>query len=352
MTKSILTILFPLTILLSNCGQTQKQQTNNATPQDTSKDIIAGGQSNISSEQDTTQPVASTGYKWTQLTANADFRKAYNFQLFSIRDTLWAMHHDGTWFSLDGAEWIKSPLPNILRDNAFLDYVWFKNALYSIGTFEGNVEHYKYTSSISRTTDMKTWETLATESNLPKRFFYHPFVFKDKLWIIGGNDGSNNFDGTNNFSDIWNSTDGVQWIKQADNLPFGKRDNSQFVLFNDKIFMLNNDVWASSDGINWSKVIDRLAKENIFGYASIVYDNQIWLIGCSRDAVFKSQVLVSKDGITWTTQIAPWTPRGMATVCIHKGKVFMTGGKYGGFIKNGRTIEFVYSNDVWTLEKQ
>jgi len=264
---------------------------------------------------------------------------------------LWAMHHAGIWFSLDGKAWKKSSLTNILKNNAFLDYVWFNNALYSIGTFEGNVERYKFTSSIHRTYDMKNWETIATESNLPKRFFYHPFVFKDKLWIIGGNDGSNNFDGSGIFSDIWNSTDGVKWVKQGDNMPFGKREHSQFVVFKDKMYMLNNDVWASNDGMNWSKVVDRLARETIFGYAPVVYDNQIWLLGCNRDGIFQSQVLVSKDGMAWETKDAPWTPRGAATACIYKGKIFMTGGKYGGLTKDGRTTEFVYSNDVWTLGK-
>jgi hypothetical protein len=310
------------------------------------------GQINHNSTYSIKRPTTSTDYKWTELTTNAAYPKAYNFQMFSVRDTLWVMHHAGVWFSLDGKAWSKTTLTNVLKNNAFLDYVWFKNALYSLGTFEGNVEHYNFTSSIYKTSDMKTWETLATQSNLPKRFFHHPFVFKDKLWIIGGNNGSNNFDGANNFSDIWNSADGVTWIKQADNLPFGKREHSQFVLFKDKIFMLNNDVWVTSDGLKWSKVADRLAKENIFGYVPVVYDDQIWLIGCNRDGVFKSQVLVSKDGKTWYTKDAPWTPRGAATACVYKIKVYMTGGKYGGLSKDGRTTEFVYSNDVWTMEKQ
>ncbi len=120
-------------------------------------------------DESSTSPKAE--YQWSELTANADFRKAYNFQLFSIRDTLWVMHHDGTWFSLDGINWKKSPLTNVLKDNAFLDYVWFKNSLYSIGTFEGNVEHYKFTTAISRSSNMKTWESLASASNLPQRFF-------------------------------------------------------------------------------------------------------------------------------------------------------------------------------------
>ena len=47
MAKYILTILFPLTILVSNCGQTQSakqnQQTNNPAQRDTTKDIVVGG---------------------------------------------------------------------------------------------------------------------------------------------------------------------------------------------------------------------------------------------------------------------------------------------------------------------
>jgi hypothetical protein len=36
--------------------------------------------------------------------------------------------------------------------------------------------------------------------------------------------------------------------------------------------------------------------------------------------------------------------------CVFNDKIFMTGGKYGGTGIEGQT-EFVYSNDVWSLEK-
>jgi hypothetical protein len=134
-------------------------------------------------------------------------------------------------------------------------------------------------------------------------------------------------------------------------LLFGKRENSQFVIFNNTIYMLNNDVWSSRDGLHWTKVTDRIVGEEIFGYAPTVYDNSIWLIGCNRDGKFQNQVLTSKDGKAWTTQDAPWSPRGAAAVCLYQGKLFMTGGKYGGLVENGNTTEFIYSNDVWTLGK-
>lgn len=282
-------------------------------------------------------------YQWKQLTPHASFPKSYNFQLFAIRDTLWALHSDGNWFSLNGRDWTKSKLANSIYNLAFLDYIQFNGATWGLGHFEGNIEKFKLTTPIYKTTDMKHWSVIAERSNLPERFFYHPFVFNDKIWIIGGSNGADQF------SDIWNSDDGVKWKKIADNLPFGKRENSQFVLLNNKIYMLNNDVWSSTDGINWKKETDEIFPgENIFGYAAVVFDHRIWLLGCNRNGKFKSEILVSGDGRKWTAQQAPWSPRGGIAACVFKGKIIMTGGKYGG---TPDKPEFIYSNDVWSLEK-
>lgn len=303
-------------------------------------------QTNSTSHSVTTEETAlasDTEYIWTRITDSAAFPKAYNFQMFAIRDTLWVLHHDGGWYSTNGKDWTKSALTNIIQNNGFLDYVWFNNALYGLGTFNGNIEHFTLTSAIHKTTDMKSWQTVADTSNLPKRFFYHPFVFDNKIWIIGG--------GTEHemFSDIWYSSDAVHWTKLADNLSFGERQESQFVFFHNKIFMLNNDAWSSTDAIHWTKEADSFVPENIFGYSAVVYDDKIWLLGCNRNNLFRSEALVSSDGKNWKATPAPWSPRGGTTSCIYKNKIYMTGGKYGGTPDNPN---FIYSNDVWTMEKK
>jgi hypothetical protein len=283
-------------------------------------------------------------YQWVKLTDSALFSKSYNFQLFSIRDTIWAFHPEGNFYSIDGSVWNKSALSNSIHNLAFLDYVIFKNAVYGLGHFEGNIEKFSFTPQITRTTDLKSWQTLAASSNLPDRFFYHPFDFEDKLWIIGG------MNKTMSFSDIWNSHDAVHWTKVKDNLPFGKRDQSNIVFFKNRLFLLNNDVWSSENGIDWIRETAEMVKgEDIFGYAPVVYDDRIWLLGCNRNGKFTSKVLSSSDGKNWTESDAPWSPRGGIAACVHKGRIIMTGGKYGG--QDISHPEFEYSNDVWSMEK-
>jgi hypothetical protein len=283
-------------------------------------------------------------YQWTRVLDSAPWKKNYNFQMLAIRDTIWTFHPDGNWFSTDGERWTKSSLPNSIYNLAFLDYIFFNGAVYGLGYFKGNIEQFTFKPEIYSSTDLKQWVTLSKESNLPNRFFYHPFVFENKIWIIGGEDKNTKY------ADIWNSRDGINWIKQKDHAAFGKRSGSQVVSLNGKLFLLDNDVWSSPDGIIWQKETDEIVKGvEIFGYSAIVFDHKIWLLGTNRNGQFTSQVLVSEDGRTWVSQDAPWSPRGGIASTVFQGKIYMTGGKYGGMPNQP---EFRYSNDLWTLRKK
>lgn len=297
---------------------------------------IAAGEDSLTIRND-------SNYVWTKVLDSAGWKKSYNFQMFSQNDTIWTFHPDGNWFSTNGTVWTKSSLINSIYNLAFLDYVQFNNSMYGLGHFEGNIEKFHFQPEIYQTRDFKQWVILSKKSNLPYRFFYHPFVFENKLWIIGGEDKNRQY------ADIWNSTDGINWVHQKDNLPFGKRSGSQIVNLKGKLYLLNNDVWVSTDAMNWVRLTSDIVKgEQIFGYSAIVFDDKIWLLGCNRNGQFSSQVLVSEDGKNWLAQSAPWSPRGGVAATVFKDKIYMTGGKYGG---TPNAPDFRYSNDVWTLER-
>jgi hypothetical protein len=283
-----------------------------------------------------------TSYVWTKIADSAYWKKSYNFQMMSLRDTLWVLHGDGNWYSPDGERWTKSTLPNALHNLAFLDYVIFNNGLYALGQFDGNIERFQLMPTIRYSKDLKHWITLATDSNLPHRFFYHPFVFDHKIWIIGGEDGRQQYD------DIWNSSDGVHWTRVGTG-PFGKRSSDYVVYCKGRLYLIGNDVWSSSDGLHWQlETAEIVQGESIFGYAAVVYDDKIWLLGCNRNGIFSSEVLVSDDGKSWEAHRAPWSPRGGIAAAVFNHKVYITGGKYGGTTNHP---DFQYSNDLWMMAK-
>ena len=293
----------------------------------------------------TAKPPAPTppGYTWTKIMDSAAWRKTYNYQMFSVGDSIRNIHPDGAWVSADGQTWQRSPLSDTISNQAFLDYVLFKGALYGLGHFTGNIERFQFTPVITRSTNLRSWEVLSRNSNLPKRFFYHPFVFRDSLWIIGGEDAQTKY------SDAWRSADGIRWEKVANKLPMGPRSGSQVLQLKDTLYLLDNDVWASTDGLHWTRICAEIVPgEPIFGYTALVYDEQLWLFGCNRNGQFTSQVLRSADGRNWQGADAPWLPRGGVAAVVHHNQVFLTGGKYGGTPNHP---DFRYDNDLWVMRK-
>ena len=290
-------------------------------------------------------------YRWARVTDHAAFPEAYNFPLFNIRNRLWAFHGQGNWYSEDGKNWTKADLPALGLRTGYQQYVQFKDAVYALGTMEGNYLDLKVGSRISRTDhDFRKWEVIAETSELPPRVFYGAVVFAGKIWLLGG------FDGKNYFNDVWNSGDGIHWSRVAEKCPWTARSNPTTIVFDNKIWLLgggiidgqvSNDVWRSADGINWTLATDKMAARPIFGYSAVVYDDKIWLVGLNRNDGFQNAVMVSKDGVSWKEQSAPWTPRGGVATCVYGGKLFMTGGKYS-VTENGN-IRFIYSNDVWYM---
>ncbi|MDQ4123465.1 MAG: hypothetical protein M3209_18675 [Acidobacteriota bacterium] len=299
----------------------------------------------------------SSVYVWTQVTSDADYPKGYGYPVFVMNGEMRALHNGG-WVSKDGKNWTQTNLPNIGLNSAYQDFVQFKDAIYALGTMQGNYLNMKLSSKISRTRDFKTWETLAEKSNLPQRVFYGAVVFKEKIWLFGG------WDGKNYYNDVWNSEDGVNWRRVAEKTAWTPRTAGVFV-FKDRIWMIgggvidgeknNNpnsgkEVWTSMDGVNWTEV--KINSPYTLGGTPVVFDNKLWLIGANRnDGNFDSAFFVSEDGINWQAHSAPWTPRGAVAAWVFGDRLFMTGGKYSYREPNGE-IKFVYSNDVWTTSRK
>ena len=299
---------------------------------------------------------AKNAYVWNEVTRRAAFPESYNYPVFVLGGEMLALNQGG-WVSKDGRTWTKTGLPESGLNPAYLKYVQLGDAVYALGTIEGNYLNFKLSTRIMRTRDGRTWETLAEKSNLPERIFYSALAFQGKIWLFGG------FDGKRYYNDVWNSADGVRWTRAAERTAWSPRMGSVNVVFQDKIWRFGGgvidgeksdnpdsgkEVWTSADGVNWTR--EAIKAPRMPGGTPIAFDGKLWMIGANRDnGDFGSAVFVSPDGLDWREEPAPWSPRGGTVVWTFGDRLFMTGGKFS-YEEKGE-IKFVYSNDVWTMSR-
>lgn len=291
-------------------------------------------------------------YAWDRLIEHAPFAPSYNYPVHVAADGRFiALHPDGTWASRDGAQWVRTAMPNSGMNSAYLSYVQHNGATYALGKLKGNYTDFQIDPVVQRTRDYEKWEQVGASSSLPHLIFYAAVSFKGSIWIAGG------YDGNAATASVWNSQDGLVWTRVAEKAPWSARSGAKLVVFRDRLVLLGggvidgpqtNDVWSSSDGITWARETAEIARERPMGQP-LVYDNKLWLVGANRSGTFGSGMVVSDDAKTWRRQDAPWSPRGGVAVWTNGADLFVTGGKYS-YEKNGETI-FVYSNDVWRMRR-
>jgi hypothetical protein len=298
-------------------------------------------------------------YRWESVTDSAAYPEGYNYPVYVFGDRMVALNN-GAWMSRDGKDWTKTELPDSGLNSAYQKYVQFNGAIYALGSLTGNYERFAVTPKILKTTDFKKWETVAETSNLPQRVFYGLLVFDNKMWMLGG------FDGSRYHNDVWNSPDGVTWKLVAKSTAWSPRNAVAVTVFKDRIWLIGggvidgdrdpnpnsrNEIWSSADGIDWRREATRISENGRYAGGSVaVWDDKLWLVGVNRGNEFQSGVMSSDDGKTWSEMKAPWSPRGAVAVWTFGGKLWMTGGK-SSHVENGE-IKFVYSNDVWAMSRK
>lgn len=317
--------------------------------------LLIAGSASACGAKSTTILTDNTGteYAWTKVSDHAAFPEGYNFPLFNLRNQLWVLRSEGNWFSADGKSWTKAELPALGLRTAYQQYVQFKDSIYALGTMQGDYQNLKVGSRIMKTSDdLKSWEQVAATSELPPRVFYGATVFAGKIWLLGG------FDGKNYFNDVWSSSDAVKWQRLTEKAPWTARSNPSVFVFKNRIWLMaggiidgpvSAEVWSTADGVNWKLEAEKMASRSVFGGSVVIYDEKIWIVGLNRNNEFLSAVMVSSDGVNWTEEAAPWTPRGGVATCVLGDKLFMTGGKYS--VTEKGQIKFIYSNDVWYLAR-
>jgi hypothetical protein len=199
----------------------------------------------------------------------------------------------------------------------------------------------------------------ATQSDWEGRHTAGYAVFRDRMWIIGGDANQGHYQ-----NDVWSSEDGRHWtqVNSGRPVPWAPRALHYTLVFRGKVWVMGGqtmpafaparevfyrDIWNSADGVHWERVLPEEpwwpARGMIGG--SVVFGDRMWILGGGTydtpqtpDRRFYNDVWSSADGVHWKrqTERAPWKPRQYHDVAVFDGRMWVLEG-YDGANRN----------DVW-----
>jgi len=200
----------------------------------------------------------------------------------------------------------------------------------------------------------------------------HVVTFKNKIWVIGG-DNSSSWGGLGDFGDVWNSSDGVNWTLVTSSPPWAGTYGYGVLVFKDKLWVLcggtSSDVWCSDDGADWFLVThdapwrgplsDPSMTRHQFGVA--VFNDMMWVLGGHYAPQYYPRsiddVWCSSDGVNWYLAVehASWgtSKEGLAemAVTLFDDKLWVIGGRYAEsfsyYIRKG--VWYSHDGSAWTV---
>ncbi|MEX2119443.1 MAG: isochorismatase family protein [Pirellulales bacterium] len=291
----------------------------------------ASGSTNGSSESATLPSRDAADYRWVNVTSKAAFAPRDGAGALVFKGRMWLLGgwnpsdkqhfpricNNEVWSSADGAAW------TLEKPNTFLD----------------------------RSFDPQSdWEGRHTAGYA---------VYKDKMWIVGGDVNQGHY-----HSDVWSSPDGKLWtrVNQGRDVPWGPRALHHTLVFNDRMWVMggqtipqfaagkesfHRDIWTTSDGVEWEQVQPQEPYWSARGMigGSAVFQGRMWILGGGTydtpgvpERKFYNDVWSSADGVRWQRHVehAPWEPRQYHEVAVFDDRLWVL----EGYHHSNR-------NDVW-----
>ena len=212
--------------------------------------------------------------------------------------------------------------------------VVFQNKIWVLGGDDGSRQNDVYYSA-----DGINWVEATADAAWTPRHSHTSVVFNGKIWVLGGNDGSHK-------NDVYYSSDGINWVEATADAAWTARAEHSSVVFKNKMWVMGGwssgrpkDVWYSSNGTNWTMATANAAWSGRTNHSSVVFDDKIWVMGGNDDDGRQNDVYYSADGINWVeaTAAAAWSDRHRHSSVVFDDKIWVLGGLEDSDRKN----------DVW-----
>lgn len=226
----------------------------------------------------------------------------------------------------------------ITRDTFFPSHIRNPTIFHEDGFYAfGDSQEYFPNRRVLFSANGVEWTTRAKEAPWSPRKGFAAASFLGKLWIIGGVTGEasgvkNVNRHPSNFGDqVWSSVDGADWepIRAEHPLPWPTRMNPNVAVFKEKLWLIGgqgvdgalSDVWNTHDGVTWTRVSESAPPLMSTGENCVVHDGKLWILTSEENA---GAAWSSDDGVNWRKVLhhGPWGDASPKYVTSHLGLLF------------------------------
>lgn len=306
-------------------------------------------------------PFYISEYHWEEVNHNCEWHPRDGAGVLVFQDKMWLLGgwnpfvedwlpgytSNEVWHSVDGAQWTYvGDAPWQGRHTAGWlvhdDMIWIIGGDWNSGVQQMDV----WNSS-----DGINWDLVLDTLPMDVRMTHMVASLGDEMIYFGGQTLTFlDFLGGIIYNDVWSSTDGNSWTQLTSDAGWHPRGQIEgnFVR-NDTLWLIGggtydarhmySDVWNTTDGINWNNVTEA-AKFRPRQYHEVgVFDNRLWILGGYEGIGNRNDVWYSDNGVDWfELKNTPWPPRHAGGVCTYDSSLWMISGNLW--------------NDSWRLMKE
>jgi N-acetylneuraminic acid mutarotase len=284
--------------------------------------------------------VYAHNYAWTRVTNSAYWGADRDVKCVVDSDKLWILRNDNNvmLWTQDMADWNEVPAPPLNGRSGF-GAAACNGRLFITGG-SGNGFPPSYYNDVWSHSAATGWVQENASAGWAGRFGHVSLADSRGIWLSGGH--SMDF-----YTDVWHSDDGISWSKLADSPAFhclgaagAVFRNELWITGGNEISDSTNQVWHSPDGATWTKAPSPpwTARSS---HTCCVFDNKLWVLGGYGNGPL-NDVWYTEDGIDWREfPDTPWSARSALASAAFNGKLYVICGDDGSG---------TYLSDVWCLE--
>ncbi|MDC7126257.1 MAG: choice-of-anchor D domain-containing protein [Spirochaetales bacterium] len=298
-----------------------------------------------------------TSRAWTEVTSSLDWTLSTDSDTVVFNNELCSVSDSGVYSSSDGKTWESKTTSNTYEYGS--RNIVFNEKLWNMGGYLllGNDKSYTNYDTIYSSSDGANWAQVETSGDIwDGRSNMGLLVYKDKMWILGGRYFSA-YQVSDYYSDVWSSSDGKTWTQVTDSASWGKIICQGVVVFDDKMWVLGgydgssssylNDIWYSSNGEDWTEVTSSPGWSARSSFGVVVYDDKMWILGgYTENESYANDIWYSSDGENWTefSSSNDWAARSLMGTVVYNDKIWLVGGYY----YDGSTYTGTDYDDIWS----